>query len=138
MGRPESVYAEVVHLRPETFPKVEDSSTLVLHYKNGINIFEGSWDLPRSFQDLEVFGRQGSIHMTQQKVELRKGRDTTELPLTPLPPEQADPIAFMVNAIKNNKPIEGITALDINVGVVEIIEAAKESIRTGRAVKLPL
>jgi predicted dehydrogenase len=138
MGRPESVYAEVVHLRPETFPKVEDSSTLTLHYKNGIGIFEGSWDLPRSFQDLEVFGRQGSILMTQQKVELRKGRDTTELPLTPLPPEQADPIAFMVDAIKNNKPIEGITALDINVGVVEIIEAAKESIRTGRAVKLPL
>jgi predicted dehydrogenase len=25
MGRPESVYAEAIHLRPETFPKVEDS-----------------------------------------------------------------------------------------------------------------
>ena len=38
--------------------------------------------------------------------------------------------------MKNNKPIEGITALEINLGVVEIIEAAKESIRTGHAVKL--
>jgi hypothetical protein len=38
--------------------------------------------------------------------------------------------------MQGNKPIEGITAVDINVGVVEIIEAAKESIRTGRAVKL--
>jgi predicted dehydrogenase len=74
--------------------------------------------------------------MTQQKVELRSGRETRELALTPLPPEKADPIASMVDAIRNNKPIEGITALDINVGVVEIIEAAKESIRTGRAVKL--
>ena len=27
MGRPESVYADVIHLRPETFPKVEDSAT---------------------------------------------------------------------------------------------------------------
>jgi len=137
MGRPESVYAEVIHLRPETFPKVEDSSTLVLHYKNGIGIFEGSWDLPRSFQDLEVFGRTGSLYMTQQKVELRIARETTEVPLTPLPPEAADPIAFMVNGIRNHKPIEGITALDINVGVVEIIEAAKQSVKTGRAVKLP-
>jgi predicted dehydrogenase len=144
MGRPESVYAEAIHLRPETFPKVEDSASLVLKYKNGINIFEGSWDLPRSFQDLEIFGsttaqdgtlNRGSIYMTQQKVELRNGRETRELPLTPLPPEKADPIAFMVDAIKNNKPIEGITALDINLEVVEIIEAAKESIRTGRAVK---
>ena len=44
----------------------------------------------------------------------------------------------MVDAIHSHKPIEGITALDINVGVVEIIEAAKESVKTGRAVKLPL
>ncbi|HUB33963.1 MAG TPA: Gfo/Idh/MocA family oxidoreductase [Bryobacteraceae bacterium] len=145
MGRPESVYAEAIHLRPETFPKVEDSATMVLKYKNGINIFEGSWDLPRSFQDLEIFGsttgpdgnvKRGSIYMTQQKVELRNGSDTRELPLTPLAPEKADPISFMVDAIRNNKPIEGITALDINIGVVEIIDAAKESIRTGRAVKL--
>jgi len=121
------------------------SITLVLKYKNGINIFEGSWDLPRSFQDLEIFGSttgpdgsltRGSIYMTQQKVELRNGRETKELPLVPLPPEKADPIALMVDAIKNNKPIEGITALDINIGVIEIVEAAKESIRTGRAVKL--
>ncbi len=145
MGRPESVYADAIHLRPETFPKVEDSATLVLKYKNGINIFEGSWDLPRSFQDLEVFGStagpdgkltRASIYMTQRKVEVHDGRETRDLPLTPLAPEKADPIAFMIDAIRNNKPIEGITALGINVGVVEIIEAAKESIRTGRPVKL--
>jgi predicted dehydrogenase len=108
-----------------------------LHYKNGIGIFEGSWDLPRSFQDLEVFGRTGSLYMTQQKVELRTAKETTEVPLTPLPPEAADPIASMVDALRNHKPIEGITALDINLGVAEIIEAAKESIKSGRAVKLP-
>lgn len=145
MGRPESVFAEAIHLRPQTFPKVEDSAALVLKYKSGINIFEGSWDLPRSFQDLEIFGSttepdgkltRGSIYMTQQKVELRSGRETREIPLAALPPEKADPISYMVDAIRNNKPIEGITGLDINVGVVEIIEAAKESIRTGRSVKL--
>jgi predicted dehydrogenase len=145
MGRPDSVYAEAIHLRPETFPKVEDSATLVLKYPNGISVFEGSWDLPRSFQDLEIFGStagangaltRGSIYMTQQKLEVREGQNARELPLTPLPPEKADPLAFMVDAIRNNKPIEGITALEINIGVVEIIEAAKESIRTGRAVKL--
>ena len=53
------------HLQPERFPKVEDNATLVLHYKNGSGYFEGSWDLPRSFQDLEVFGRDGSLYMTE-------------------------------------------------------------------------
>jgi predicted dehydrogenase len=102
--------------------------------------------LPRSFQDVEVFGSstaadgkltRGSVYMTRQKVEVRAERgQPSEIPLAALPPEKSDPISFMVDAMKNNKPIEGITALDINVGVVEIIEAAKESIRTGRSIKL--
>jgi len=146
MGRPEGVYAEALHLRPETFPKVEDTATLMLHYAKGISIFEGSWDLPRTFQDLEVFGSstgpdgalvRGSVYMTKLKVELRtESGQAKDVPLRRLPPDQADPIAYMVSAMKNNKPIEGITALDINVGVMEILDAAKESIRTGRKIKL--
>jgi predicted dehydrogenase len=139
LGRPESVYAQVNQLRPETFPKVEDNSAMILHYKNGVGLFEGSWDLPRSFQDLEVFGLKGSIYMTQSGVELRQGRnDIRKVEAVPLPPERAEPIAFMVNAIRTKRPIEGLTAIDINVGVVEIIEAAKMSVRGGKAVALPL
>ena len=138
LGQPESVYAHVNHLRPETFPKVEDNSTMILSYKNGVSIAEGSWDLPRGFQDLEVFGLGGSVYMANGRVELRKGRETREVPLDPLPPERAEPIAFMVNSIKSGKPIDGLTALDINVQVVEIIDAAKMSVKTGRAIKLPL
>ena len=44
----------------------------------------------------------------------------------------------MVNALRNKKDVEGLTALDINVGVLEIIDAAKESVKTGRAIPLPL
>jgi len=136
LGRPDSVYAQVNQLRPETFPKVEDNSTMILSYKNGVALVEGSWDLPRSFQDLEVFGLRGSLYMTSGKVELRRGRETKEVPLEPLPPERAEPIAFMMQAIKSGKPIEGLTAIDMNVGVAEIIEAAKMSVKTGQAVKL--
>ncbi len=138
LGRPETVFAQVNQLRPETFPKVEDTSSLILHYKNVVGVFEGSWDLPRSFQDLEVFGLKGSLYMTQRGVELRQGRESTTVPMETLPPERSDPIAYMVSALKNKKPIEGLVALDINVGVNEIIEAAKTSVKTGQAVKLPL
>jgi predicted dehydrogenase len=139
MGRPETVYAQVNQLRPERFPKVEDNSTMVLRYKNGVGIYEGSWDLPRGFQDLEVFGLKGSLYMQNGRVELRQGRGAAqEVKLEPLAPERAEPIECMVEAIRGNKPIEGLTALDINVGVVEIIEAAKQSVKTGRAIPLPL
>jgi predicted dehydrogenase len=138
LGRPESVYATVNHLRPERFPKVEDNAALILSYKNGVGIFEGSWDLPRGFQDLEVFGLSGSTYMTSNKVELRKGRQTQEVPLTPLEPDRAEPIAYMVSRMKQNQPLDGLVALPINVGVAEIIEAARQSVKTGRTVRLPL
>lgn len=137
MGRPQSVFATANHLRPEKFPKVEDTATLTLHYKNGVGVFEGSWDLPRSYQDLEVFGLQGSVYMKNGSVELRKGREPGQaVNITPLAPEAAEPIAFMIDHLKNKKEIKGLTAVDINVEVIEIIDAAKESIRTGKAVAL--
>jgi len=137
LGKPDTVYAHANHLRPETFPKVEDNADLILGYKNGVGIFEGSWDLPRGFQDLEVFGINGSVYMEQRAVTLQKSREREgkKLDLTPLAPAEAEPIAFMVDHLRNNKPIEGLTAIDINVSVIEIIDAAKQSIATGKAVK---
>ena len=78
--------------------------------------------------------------LKQQGVELRpsKSKEAKQVPLKTLPPERSEPIAFMVDALKNKKPIEGLVALDINVGVNEIIEAAKMSVKTGQAIKLPL
>ena len=137
LGKPETVYAHANHLRPEIFPKVEDNADLVLGYKHGVGIFEASWDLPRSFQDLEVYGLKGSVYISQKEVTLQKGREKTRtLDLTPLPQDESEPVAFMASRIRQNKPIEGVTAIDINVGVIEIIDAAKESIASGKAVKL--
>jgi predicted dehydrogenase len=103
-----------------------------------VGLFEGSWDLPRSFQELEVFGLQGSLAMRNGSVEVRKRREMENVPLTPLPPERAEPIAYMIHCIREKKAPEGLVALDINLGVNEIIEAAKQSVKTGKAVALPL
>lgn len=139
LGKPESVYAHVNHLRPETFPKVEDNATMILSYRNGVGLFEGSWDLPRSFQELEVFGLQGSVNMSRDKIEVRKGRAPgDEMPVQPLQPENAEPIAHMIAAMRGKTPLNPMVALDINVDVVEIIDALKMSVKSKAAVKLPL
>jgi predicted dehydrogenase len=139
---PQTVYATVEHLRPNVFPKVEDNATLVLGYPNAVGIFEGSWNLPRSLQDLEVFGRPdpgkkpGSVYMAHSGVELVQGREKKQLTLDPLPADEAEPVAYMVSRMRANKPIEGMTAMDINVDVIHIIDLAKESVKTGRAVSV--
>jgi predicted dehydrogenase len=137
LGKPETVYAQVNHVQPDLYPKVDDNADLVLHYKNGVGIFEGSWDLPRGFQDLEVFGRGGSLYVTGDKVELRKGGSPVEtVSLHPLPPERSEPVAYMVGSMKNNKDLDGLVALPVNVDVVAILDAAKQSLASGRAVRV--
>ncbi len=143
-GRPESVYATANHLKPDVYPKVEDNATIILNYKDGVGIFEASWDLPpRPRAGNEVFGRTGSIVMGR-RIELRKGgsgrgaQDYEEIKVEPLPPERAEPIAYMVHRLTLKQPVEGMSALDVNVAVNEVLEAAKISIKTGRAVRLPL
>ena len=44
----------------------------------------------------------------------------------------------MVDRIKNKQPLDGMSALDLNVKVQEVLEAAKMSVQTGRAIPLPL
>lgn len=135
LGEPTTVYATVNQLRPQEFGKVEDNATIILHYPKAVAVLEGSWDLPRSFQDLEVFGRQGSVYMTRDKVELRKGRGPAEeVKIDPLKPEAGEPIANMIHSIDTKTEPGGMVALDINVQVVQILDAAKLSIKTGRAV----
>jgi predicted dehydrogenase len=139
LGRPATVYAQANHLRPQEFGQVEDNSVMVLSYPEAVGIFEGSWDLPRSFQELEVFGFEGSLNLNNARVELRKSRaPAEELKLEPLAPAAAEPVAAMIAAIESGKAPAGLVALDINVGVVEILEAARQSVKTGRAVPLPL
>ncbi len=145
LGKPQSVFATVNYLRPDRFPKVEDAANIELHYPNAVGIFEASWDLPRGYQDLELFGwdsqgkgpdsKTASLLMTQRAVTLRRGEKDQALSLTPLADDQREPIAYMVACMKSQKPIAGLTAIDINVDVIKIIDLAKESVQTRKAVK---
>ncbi|SPE35384.1 hypothetical protein SBA6_450001 [Candidatus Sulfopaludibacter sp. SbA6] len=56
----------------------------------------------------------------------------------PLPPERAEPIAYLVDHIRTKQPLDGPSALDLNVQTQEVLEAAYISVKTGRAVLLPL
>jgi predicted dehydrogenase len=144
-GMPESVYATAQHMKPEMFPDVEDNAVIILNYKDGVAILEASWDLPPA-QRLgnEIYGMKGSIvgnaiRKAGDPSAPRGSRQPGEpLPVTPLPPERSEPIAYMVDRLRSKQPLDGPSALDINVAVQEVLEAAKMSVKTGRAVPLPL
>jgi predicted dehydrogenase len=140
-GRPDSVLATANQLRPDEFPKVEDHAVILLHYQDGVAILEASWNLPaRPASGFEIFGQKGSLNVGAT-IELRlnaggRAAAATSLPVDPLPPERADALAYMGERLRANQPLEGLVALPINVMLAEILDAAKESVRTGRVVKL--
>lgn len=139
MGRPESVYAYAIHLRPDEFPKVEDHAVMVLGYKNAVSILEATWDFPGGRRDTVWWGRKAAISMGDGGVQLMRDKQPPEqVTVTPMPPERSGTMAYLTNRLRTHQPLDGMLALDINVGVLEIIEAAKTSIRTHQVVKLPL
>jgi predicted dehydrogenase len=141
-GKPQSVFATAAHLKPQTFPAVEDHATLLLNYADGVSILEATWDMPPAQRSgNEIYGTKGSITGNQiRKAGQAPGQQGggEALPNTPLPPEKAEPIAYMLDRIRTKQQLDGPSSLELNVAVQEVLEAAKMSIKTGKAVALPL
>lgn len=144
-GRPEKVFAHSLKLKVKQHNKVEDDAVVVLEYRNGTAILEPSWDWPFSMERIQVFGPGGSL-MALSKSLLFRAANTRPSTTTgdgqpvalPSPPQtQTNPIAYFSECILQNKPVTGMLSGRLNVTVNEILHAAKESIRTGRAVPMP-
>jgi predicted dehydrogenase len=145
-GRPTSVFAYSLKLKTAQANAVDDDAVILLEYPDATAIIQASWDWPYDKGQVQVFGPKGSLLATGSGVLYRDAKapanidspDGQPITLGPLPHETSNPIAYFLDCIRNDKPIENPVAADLNVGVVEILDAAKESIRTGRAVKLPV
>lgn len=139
LGLPRKVQATTLHRQPQRFPKVEDHATVVLTYARAVAVLEASWNLPRGMQRLEVFGTAGSLVVDRNSLALRKGRSQAQPVQAAERPEAArHPVRYLASRILERKPLEHIVALDLNVDAMQILEAARLSVTSGKAVDLPL
>ena len=144
-GRPQRVYATSLKLKTEQHNAVEDDATVLLEYPDATAILMPSWDWSYGKGQAEIFGPKGSFLVRGDGLLFQPAKDQTSLQdpdgkpveTAPVPPEKRNGVAYFLYCIRNNKPIEGPVSAEINVGVNEIIDAAKESIRTSRAVAVP-
>lgn len=138
LGIPKTVYAVTTHTRPETYKTNTNATVLATFPHNGIGLIEGSWDLPRGFQDIEVFGNKGSLYMAHNKIEMFVERERKEIPVGTLSEDRRDPISYFIDHVRNNKPIDGMVSPEFNVDVMQIVEAARRSVEGGHPINLPL
>jgi len=139
--KPISVYAELKQYKPDVYPRVDDDATIVLSYPSMEGIIHASWNWPFNRKDMHVYGTTGYIFIDDpETIRYRLDEKSTERVLE-VPPSAAplnEPFAFFAAAIRGDVEIgpTDLSSLEINVTVVEILEAARESSKTGRKVEL--
>ncbi len=136
LGKPSSVFAVTTHTRPEVYKTNTNATVLARFEGNGVGIIEGSWDLPRSFQDVEVFGDKGSVFVARNRVEPFFCNLRQEVQIEPLPEKRRDPVGYFVDRVRSRQSIEGMVSPDFNVDVMQIVDAARRSAKTGKLVTL--
>jgi predicted dehydrogenase len=138
---PQSVTAIVSHDQPNFYPKADDDSTILLSYPHTEAVIQGSWNWPFSRKDMEVYGATGYvITVGPSQVRVRLQHDMAEQPLSISPAldqDQSDSLDYLTAVLSGRVKDQGdLSALDTNVIVMQILDAARTSVRTGKSVPL--
>ena len=139
--RPTSVTAVTQQIKPEVYPEVEDEATIIVTYPQTQGVIQASWNWPVSRKDMEVYGQTGYAHaLNATDLRLREKQDmpesTRKVAVRPAPYD--DPFTYLSAVVRGDitvKPID-LSALENNMVVMEILDAAKRSANTGKRVTL--
>lgn len=138
---PLSVTGILQTLKPDLYPNVDDEATIVLTYPHAQGIIQGSWNWPVGRKDMEIYGRDGYVvAVNDQTIRTRNQGEPTETvtQLAPAPAHIRDPFAYLAAVVRGDETVEpgNLWSLENNLTVVRILDAARESARTGSTVFL--
>jgi predicted dehydrogenase len=136
--KPASVFAVTQQIKPHVYPKVEDEATIVLSYPSTQGIIQASWNWPFNRKDMEIYGRTGYVLVPQSNLlRVRSGNSKeTESQVPALPAPNNDPLSYLAAVVRGEVRPSGLTSLEVNMIATEILDAARESARTGKRVVL--
>jgi predicted dehydrogenase len=136
--RPLTVTAVTQRIKPAIYPRVDDEATILVEYPTAQGIIQASWNWPFGRKDLEVYGATGyAIATGGNSLRVRLPKDA-ERTLTPEPrtPVDQDELAYFAAVVRGTTTPSGLSSLDNNLIVTEILDAARESARTGKTIRL--
>src|ERR1039457_3548353 len=134
--RPTSVFAVTQHIKPDVYPKVEDEATIVVTYPKAQAIIQASWNWPYNRKDMEIYGQTGYVLVPRSdSIRVLKGTaDETTITPPPLTGAIADPVSYLAAMVRGDLKPSGLSSLEVNLITMEILDAARESARTGKRV----
>ena len=139
--KPEAVMAMTQTIKPDIYPNVDDEATIILEYPKMQGIIQASWNWPMSRKDMEIYGKTGYV-ISDNKTDIRyrlneKEKEQKKI-LSERPKPYDDPFSILEAVIRNKITLApyALSSLENNMIVVEILDAAKKSAKTGKKIKL--
>ncbi|MEM7381096.1 MAG: Gfo/Idh/MocA family oxidoreductase [Bacteroidota bacterium] len=127
-------------LKPHLYPKVEDDATIVLTYPKAQVIIQASWNWSHNRKDMEVYGTSGYVVCKNgTEMEILEDEKKGSYPLTAKALKQGyhDPFALLQKVVKEGYQLSsyGVSSLENNMRVMQILEAAKQAAETGKTIE---
>jgi predicted dehydrogenase len=138
--RPRSVTAVTQQMKPEIYPRVDDEATIVLEYPSAQAIIQASWNWPFNRKDLEIYGRTGSVRTEGSNtvhVRLAERERETAQDASAIPTPEDDFVRYFAAVVQGEIRPSGLSTLQNNLIVTEILDAARRSATSGQTVRLP-
>ncbi|MDP8242703.1 MAG: Gfo/Idh/MocA family oxidoreductase [Candidatus Hinthialibacter antarcticus] len=136
--RPVSVTAITQQIKPNVYPNVDDEATIILEYPKAVAILQASWNWPYNRKDMDVYGTNGSIKALNNDNALIKIGGEKENPLATkaLAAPHHNPLAYFKAVVRGAVKPGGLSSLQNNLIVNEILDAARRSAKTSEKVLL--
>jgi predicted dehydrogenase len=137
---PETVTAVLNHDKPDLYRQVDDDATVILQYPHTQAVIMASWNWPFGRKDMEVYGATGYVITVESNgLRVRHQNDHSERgeSAAGLASNQRDSLSYLASVLSGKlDPKEDLSSLETNVKVMQILDAAKQSARTGQAVRV--
>jgi glucose-fructose oxidoreductase len=137
---PISVTAVAQTDKPGEYPHVDDDATIILRYPHTQAVLMPSWDWSFARKDMAVYGSKGdaiTVNADDMQIRLRGQQEAQATVAPPLPQGEDSSLHYLAAVLRGQIKAQGdLTALDTNMVVMQILNAARESARTGRTILL--
>jgi len=137
---PLSVTAVAQTDKPQIYPRVDDDATIILRYPRAQAVLMPSWDWTFARKDTEVYGTKAyaiAVNGTQLREHFSESSPEESVTAQPLAAPEDTSLHYLAAVVRGQLVPRGdLTALDTNIVVMQILDAARESARTGKTVVL--
>lgn len=135
--RPDTITAITQQIKPDLYPLVDDEATIILTYPKAQAIIQASWNWPFDRKDMEIYGENGYVMtLRRDNVLVRRQQGEETLAATPIAAPYDDPVSELRAVIREGAKPDGLTSLETNVVVTEILENARRSAATGTTIHI--